>query len=117
MEVFALTELGNLSSWLGSSFNLYNRFWTLTGGPLTAENDWQSGGQSWIMVVNLKNISDSFGVYPGGQSEDPASPLYANYIDYWMNGTYLPLYYINSSGAFPRSLIMDTIIMLPDDGS
>mgnify|MGYP001772770355 CR=1 FL=1 len=84
------------------------------GGP---ESNWPSGGQSWIMVVNLKNISDSFGVYPGGQSEDPASPLYANYIGYWMNGTYLQLYYISSSKIFPASIIMDTIIMLPGDGS
>jgi acyl-homoserine lactone acylase PvdQ len=29
------------------------------------------------------------GVYPGGQSENPASPWYQNLIDAWWNGEYL----------------------------
>ncbi|MEM3857501.1 MAG: penicillin acylase family protein, partial [Thermoprotei archaeon] len=45
------------------------------GGPST---NWPSGGQSWTMVVSMSNVSASWGVYPGGQSEDPASPLYSN---------------------------------------
>ncbi len=31
------------------------------------------------------------GIYPGGQSENPASPWYSNLVGYWWAGTYLPL--------------------------
>lgn len=31
------------------------------------------------------------GVYPGGQSENPASPWYANLIPLWWDGQYLPV--------------------------
>jgi penicillin amidase len=31
------------------------------------------------------------GVYPGGQSENPASPWYADLIADWWNGRYLPM--------------------------
>jgi penicillin G amidase len=31
------------------------------------------------------------GVYPGGQSENPASPWYANLIPLWWDGRYLPV--------------------------
>jgi penicillin amidase len=31
------------------------------------------------------------GVYPGGQSENPASPWYANLVPLWWDGKYLPV--------------------------
>ena len=31
------------------------------------------------------------GIYPGGQSENPASPWYTNLVPLWWDGTYLPL--------------------------
>jgi penicillin amidase len=31
------------------------------------------------------------GVYPGGQSENPASPWYSNLVSLWWNGQYLPV--------------------------
>jgi len=80
------------------------------GGP---PSNWPSGGQSWTMVVSMANVSDSFGVYPGGQSENPASPLYSNYISVWMSGGYLPLYFIASPTAFPSALVKATIILSP----
>jgi penicillin amidase len=33
----------------------------------------------------------SYGVYPGGQSENPASPWYTNLVPLWWNGQYLPM--------------------------
>ena len=30
-------------------------------------------------------------IYPGGQSEDPASPWYANLVGDWWAGRYLPM--------------------------
>ena len=31
------------------------------------------------------------GVYPGGQSENPASPWYDNQVPLWWDGRYLPM--------------------------
>jgi penicillin amidase len=51
-----------------------------------------SAGPSWRMIVALDNSDISaIGVYPGGQSENPASPWYANLVPLWWNGQYLPV--------------------------
>jgi penicillin amidase len=56
-------------------------------GGLTA-----TAGPSWRMVATLSPGGVSAeGVYPGGQSENPASPWYANLIPLWWNGQYLPV--------------------------
>jgi len=46
-------------------------------------------GPSWRMVISF--AGGSVGVYPGGQSEDPASPWYQNMVSLWWNDRYLPL--------------------------
>ncbi len=92
------------------------------GGDFNTPNDasgvgpsnYPTGGQSWEMVVNMSNVSRSYGIYPGGQSENPASPLYSNYVDDWINGTYLPLLFYPSESAFPQNDTMDKVIFTPE---
>jgi penicillin G amidase len=49
-------------------------------------------GPSWRMVVSLgPGGVFAEGVYPGGQSENPASPWYDNLIPLWWDGQYLPV--------------------------
>jgi penicillin G amidase len=56
-------------------------------GGLTA-----TAGPSWRMVATLGAAGVSAeGVYPGGQSENPASPWYANLVPLWWDGQYLPV--------------------------
>ena len=56
-------------------------------GGLTA-----TAGPSWRMIVTLSRSGVSAeGVYPGGQSENPASPWYDDLIPFWWNGQYLPV--------------------------
>ena len=51
-----------------------------------------TAGPSWRMIVTLSRSGVSAeGVYPGGQSENPASPWYDNLIPLWWNGRYLPV--------------------------
>lgn len=51
-----------------------------------------SAGPSWRMVASLSAGSVSAeGVYPGGQSENPASSWYANLVPLWWDGRYLPV--------------------------
>jgi penicillin amidase len=52
-------------------------------------------GPSWRMIVQPGTAGHSpptaWGIYPGGQSENPASPWYENLVADWWNGRYLPM--------------------------
>jgi penicillin amidase len=50
-------------------------------------------GPSWRMIVRWtsRGQATAEGVYPGGQSENPASPWYEDLVTDWWNGRYLPL--------------------------
>jgi penicillin G amidase len=50
-------------------------------------------GPSWRMVVAWTGHgrATAEGVYPGGQSENPASPWYSDQLADWWNGRYLPM--------------------------
>jgi penicillin amidase len=49
-----------------------------------------STGPSWRMITSLSPGGvTAQGVYPGGQSENPASPWYANLVPLWWDGKYL----------------------------
>ena len=53
--------------------------------PLAAPDFPSSHGPSWRMVVDW-GAGTFQGIYPGGQSENPASPWYENHVDLWWNG-------------------------------
>lgn len=46
-------------------------------------------GASWRMVVELGEAMQAYGIYPGGQSGNPGSKFYDNFISVWANGEYL----------------------------
>ena len=58
--------------------------------PLAAGGFPSTHGPSWRMVVDWGTHTFS-GIYPGGQSENPASTWYANKVDTWWNGLYAPM--------------------------
>ncbi len=64
--------------------------WTVDAadGGLTA-----SAGPSWRMIVHWNSAGQAVGegVYPGGQSENPASPWYQNLMADWWADRYLPM--------------------------
>ena len=45
-----------------------------------------TNGQSWKMIVELGPKVKAFGIYPGGQSGNSASPFYDNFIEPWRLG-------------------------------
>ncbi|MGG9971722.1 penicillin acylase family protein [Ferruginibacter sp. SUN002] len=51
-----------------------------------------SHGPSWRMVVSLTPQTEAYGVYPGGQSGNPGSKFYDNFVDQWAAGKYHPLW-------------------------
>jgi penicillin amidase len=55
--------------------------------PLAAPGLPSSHGPSWRMVVDW-GAGTFQGIYPGGQSENPASQWYSNRVDTWWSGRY-----------------------------
>jgi len=49
-------------------------------------------GPSWRMIVQLTKETEAYGIYPGGQSGNPGSAYYDNFVDNWANGKYYPLW-------------------------
>lgn len=54
-------------------------------------------GPSWRMVVELGPTPKAYGIYPGGQSGNPGSPLYQNMIETWRRGQLTELVYLQSA--------------------
>lgn len=52
----------------------------------------KSHGPSWRMIVQLTNETEAYGVYPGGQSGNPGSRYYDNFVDHWVQGKYYRLW-------------------------
>jgi penicillin G amidase len=60
-------------------------------------------GSSWRMVVQWSGAGTgagvAVGIYPGGQSDDPASPWYSDLLGDWQTRTYLPMPSAGGSAA------------------
>ena len=95
-------------------------FASLSGLPALARGPYPSGGDpnapdaaepglvatagpSWRMVVDLADLAASQAVYPGGQSENPLSPDYANFLPDWLHGRYVRFTWAQSPVAGERT--------------
>ncbi|HEY7587129.1 MAG TPA: penicillin acylase family protein [Thermoplasmata archaeon] len=72
----------------------------LSRGPIPAPGDGFTlnpagglvahGGSSWRQVVDFADLDTSWAIYPGGQSGNPLSPHYDDFLEIYMAGEYLP---------------------------
>lgn len=53
-------------------------------------------GPSWRMIVALGKPVQAWGIYPGGQSGNPGSPHYDEFVDSWARGELYKLVYLQS---------------------
>lgn len=51
-------------------------------------------GPSWRMVVSLGPEVEGWGIYPGGQSGNPGSPHYDDFVDEWVRGDLADLLFL-----------------------
>jgi penicillin amidase len=73
--------------------NAFNVNDILVGGYRDALNSVKkSNGPSWRMVVELGPEVRAYAVYPGGQSGNPGSPFYDDFISTWAEGSYYSLH-------------------------
>jgi len=54
-------------------------------------------GPSWRMIVQLTTPTEAYAVYPGGQSGNPGSRFYDNFVDTWAAGKYYRLWIMKKS--------------------
>ncbi|WP_194973842.1 penicillin acylase family protein [Aquiflexum lacus] len=75
----------------------YTNIYTGGGrGILNATSE--RSGASWRFVVELGEENKAFGIYPGGQSGNPGSKYYNNFLKKWANGEYVNFDLRNENG-------------------
>lgn len=62
------------------------------GGSNVINATKETHGPSWRMVVSLTSETEAYGIYPGGQSGNPGSRFYDNFISDWAAGRYYSLW-------------------------
>jgi len=67
------------------------------GGTNTINAAKEQHGPSWRMVVSLTPETQAYGVYPGGESGNPGSRFYDDFIDKWAAGKYYALWMMEAS--------------------
>jgi penicillin amidase len=76
----------------------FGRSGILTGGGEGIVNATRHDhGPSWRMIVHLTDQTEAFGIYPGGQSGNPGSKYYDNFIDTWAKGEYHKIQFIQKT--------------------
>ncbi|MGD9648758.1 MAG: penicillin acylase family protein, partial [Pirellulales bacterium] len=61
-------------------------------------------GASYRLIVDFGQPERSVGIYPGGQSESPASEHYADQIAGWAEGKYVPLQAVADPSRLPEPI-------------
>ncbi|NNC96314.1 MAG: penicillin acylase family protein, partial [Chitinophagales bacterium] len=56
-------------------------------------------GPSWKMIVHMDSPIEAYGIYPGGQSGNPGSVHYTDFIESWAAGEY---YQLNTSADIEK---------------
>ena len=91
---------------LRESVKPFGRFNLMTDGWKTAINALsQTNGPSWRMIVHLTEDTEAYGVYPGGQSGNPGSKYYDNFIDTWAKDKYYRLWMMKQTETSDKRII------------
>ncbi len=88
---------------------------SIQGGPglLNPSSGDGRHGASWRMVVEMGPQVRAWGIYPGGQSGNPASPRYADRLDRWAAGELDTLLLPKTADALPESRRAERLRLTP----
>ena len=70
-------------------------------------------GPSWRMVVELGDAVRGAGVYPGGQSGNPASSRYDDRVRKWQEGSLDSILFPTRPEEIPASRARSTLVLVP----
>lgn len=66
-------------------------------------------GPSWRMIVEMTSPPTALGIYPGGQSGNPGSKYYDNFLDDWAVGNYHSLNFLQNGKATEAIIATQTL--------
>ena len=66
-------------------------------------------GPSWRMIVEMSDPPQALGIYPGGQSGNPGSKYYDNFVDTWAAGEYLDVLFMQNQNQNERIIFTQTL--------
>ncbi|TAH09383.1 MAG: penicillin acylase family protein [Sphingobacteriia bacterium] len=69
------------------------------GGEHIINATTQTHGPSWRMVVQMTDEIEAYCVYPGGQSGNPGSKYYDDFVNSWAEGKYYRILFMNLKDA------------------
>lgn len=84
----------------------FSRFNLPIGGDRNTVNAADKNhGPSWRMIVEMSSPPKALGIYPGGQSGNPGSPHYDDFVNRWADGDYINLLFIQSPDTTTEEII------------
>ncbi|MBE3556358.1 MAG: penicillin acylase family protein [Firmicutes bacterium] len=83
--------------------------------PNAAGNEPSTAGPSWRMIADLSHLDRSVGIYPGGESGDPASPHYADQLPLWQRYQYKRLYFPARPQDASGGWVSESVRLLPQE--
>ncbi|MBT8182020.1 MAG: penicillin acylase family protein, partial [Eudoraea sp.] len=106
-NAYKATYVGHLLQGLPafSRFNL-----PIGGGSNIVNATKKNHGASWRMIVEMSSPPTALGIYPGGQSGNPGSKYYDNFIDDWAAGNYHNLNFMQSDTGTDAIIGTQTLI-------
>jgi penicillin amidase len=88
---------GTYAGHLLQALPAFSRFDIPIGGDRNIVNATsEDHGPSWRMIVEMTSPPTALGIYPGGQSGNPGSKYYDNFIDDWAAGKYHSLNFLQN---------------------
>ncbi|MFT5778571.1 MAG: penicillin amidase [Crocinitomicaceae bacterium] len=90
----------------------FSRFNLPVGGSKNSVNAVsENHGPSWRLIVEMASTPQAIFIYPGGQSGNPGSVYYDNYIDKWAAGEYYQALFMKNKNA--TKYIIGTQLLIP----
>ncbi|WP_111683597.1 penicillin acylase family protein [Winogradskyella tangerina] len=94
----------------------FSRFDIPIGGDRNIVNATsEDHGPSWRMIVEMTSPPTAIGIYPGGQSGNPGSQYYDNFIDDWAAGNYYNLNFMQTNEATKAVIGTQTLTPASND--
>ncbi|MDO5969163.1 penicillin acylase family protein [Flavivirga aquimarina] len=88
----------------------FSRFDLPIGGDKNTVNAaGKNWGPSWRMIVEMSSPPKAIGIYPGGQSGNPGSKYYDNFIDQWAAGEYFNVLFMQNQNKTEGIIATQTL--------
>ena len=65
------------------------------------------------MIVEMSSPPKAIGIYPGGQSGNPGSKHYDDFVDVWASGNYLELLFMQNDTETNAIVKSQTLTPMP----